>query len=97
MRASQPQVLPTSIYPCGSDQHLCSRAGGVRIVDGMNTTQVNEILPASFPEESGMELRGTWYRLKYFDNPFWSSRRGAAETNPTENHEVAGLIPGLAQ
>ena len=27
---------------------------------------------------------------------FWSSRRGAAETNPTQNHEVAGPIPGLA-
>ena len=25
-----------------------------------------------------------------------SSHRGAAETNPTRNHEVAGLIPGLA-
>ena len=25
------------------------------------------------------------------------SRRGAAETNPTRNHEVAGLIPSLAQ
>ena len=27
----------------------------------------------------------------------WSSRRGAAETNPTRNHEVAGSMPGLAQ
>ena len=27
----------------------------------------------------------------------WSSRRGAAETNPTRNHEVAGSIPGLTQ
>ena len=26
-----------------------------------------------------------------------SSRRGAVETNPTRNHEVAGSIPGLAQ
>ena len=26
-----------------------------------------------------------------------SSCRGAAETNPTRNHEVAGSIPGLAQ
>ena len=26
-----------------------------------------------------------------------SSRHGAAETNPSSNHEVAGLIPGLAQ
>ena len=26
-----------------------------------------------------------------------NSHCGAAETNPTRNHEVAGLIPGLAQ
>ena len=26
-----------------------------------------------------------------------SSRRGAAEMNPTGNHEVSGSIPGLAQ
>ena len=26
-----------------------------------------------------------------------SSCHGAAETNPTRNHEVAGSIPGLAQ
>ena len=25
------------------------------------------------------------------------SCRGAAETNPTKNHEVSGSIPGLAQ
>ena len=28
---------------------------------------------------------------------YWSSCHGAAETNPTRNPEVAGLIPGLAQ
>ena len=28
---------------------------------------------------------------------FRSSRRGAAETNPTGNHEVEGSMPGLAQ
>ena len=27
----------------------------------------------------------------------WSSRHGTAETNPTGNPEVSGLIPGLAQ
>ena len=26
-----------------------------------------------------------------------SSRHGAGETNPTGNHEVVGLIPGVAQ
>ena len=26
-----------------------------------------------------------------------SSRHGAVEMNPTRNHEVAGLIPGLTQ
>ena len=29
-------------------------------------------------------------------NTYWgSSRCGAAETSPTRNHEVVGLIPGL--
>ena len=28
---------------------------------------------------------------------FWSSHGGTGETNPTRNHEVADLIPGLAQ
>ena len=28
---------------------------------------------------------------------YWSSCRGTVETNPTRNHEVAGLIPGLNQ
>ena len=32
-----------------------------------------------------------------FINCFWSSRRGAAEMNPTRNCEVEGLIPGLAR
>jgi len=27
----------------------------------------------------------------------WSSHHGAAETNPTRNHEVVGSIPGLVQ
>ena len=27
---------------------------------------------------------------------FWTSCPGAAETNPTSNHEFAGSIPGLA-
>ena len=30
-------------------------------------------------------------------NTYRSSRRGTAEMNPTRNHEVAGLIPALAQ
>ena len=30
-------------------------------------------------------------------NSSFGSHRGAAEINPTRNHEVSGLIPGLAQ
>ena len=30
-------------------------------------------------------------------SPMRRSHHGAAETNPTRNHEVAGSIPGLAQ
>ena len=32
-----------------------------------------------------------------FKIPLGSSHRGAVETNPTRNHEVAGSIPGLVQ
>ena len=33
-----------------------------------------------------------------YRSPFFrSSRRGPVETNPTRNHEVVGLIPGLDQ
>ena len=32
-----------------------------------------------------------------FKVSFWSSCHGTAEMNPTTNHEVAGLIPGLTQ
>ena len=28
---------------------------------------------------------------------FRSSHRGATEANPTRNHEIVGLMPGLAQ
>ena len=35
-------------------------------------------------------------RTKYFKVCLRSSRRGAAETNPTRNHEVLGSISGLA-
>ena len=31
------------------------------------------------------------------DGEIGSSPRGTAEMNPTRNHEVAGLIPGLTQ
>ena len=32
-----------------------------------------------------------------FKKHFRSSRCGAAEMNPTRNHEIAGSIPGIAQ
>ena len=36
--------------------------------------------------------------VQWVTNPqYWSSHRGAVEMNPTRNHEVAGLIPGLDQ
>ena len=47
-------------------------------------------------------LSGRWFQrrwIKYVTvlRTEGSSCRGAAETNPTRNHEVAGLIPGLDQ
>ena len=44
----------------------------------------------------------TWINSKWMKNLHIkvkrrSSRHGSVETNPTRNHEVVGLIPGLAQ
>ena len=37
------------------------------------------------------------YPLPIITSKMWSSHRGAAEVNPTRNHEVSGSIPGLAR
>ena len=44
--------------------------------------------------EEKLEASRSWFMK--FKKP-WSSCRGAGEMNPTRNHEVVGLIPGLAQ
>ena len=43
------------------------------------------------------ESRSITVTESYFKREKRSSHRGAAETNPTGNHEVVGSIPGLAQ
>ena len=40
---------------------------------------------------------GSAVKRKTKQNENQNSRCGTVETNPTRNHEVAGLIPGLAQ
>ena len=44
-------------------------------------------------------MESLYYLCTFFVNIklFGSFRHGAAETNLTRNHEVAGSIPGLAQ
>ena len=42
------------------------------------------------------EAHSAWWSGKK-ELQFGSFRRGASETNQTSNHEVTGLIPGLAQ
>ena len=37
-------------------------------------------------------IRRVYLRIRY-----WSSHCGAAEMNPTRNHEVVGSIPGVTQ
>ena len=48
------------------------------------------------PYGMGMALRPKKKRKKEKTLP-WSSHSGSAEMNLIRNHEVAGLIPGLAQ
>ena len=43
------------------------------------------------------DLRKVMALRKDKDSADWSSHRGVAETHLTRNHEVEGLIPGLAQ
>ena len=45
----------------------------------------------------GAGLLGQHDQQRRLQRETWSSLRGSAQTNPTRNHEVAGLIPGLAQ
>ena len=40
---------------------------------------------------------GTVHDFTPLKSFYGSSRHGAGETNPTRNHGVEGLIPGLAQ
>ena len=51
------------------------------------------------PSALGMETQSgaTRSQIRIKMGFSWSSHRGAAEMNPTRNHEVVGLIPGLAQ
>ena len=44
-------------------------------------------------------LNGMILKCLYFEKKknYRSSHRGSVETNQTRNHEVVGLIPGLAQ
>ena len=60
-----------------------------------NIHRVPCAMSSSFP------LQPFFFIIKYTEHKklllFWSSRHGAAETNPTRNHEIVGSIPGLAQ
>ena len=58
-----------------------------------------------FPWKENIGISGTGRNTHSFESILLiilpiknrSSHRGAAETNPTGNHEVAGLISGLVQ
>ena len=58
-------------------------------------------LPESPPhclyDPPGFLLQCSQFRGAGFVKYLRSSRRGAAETYPTRNHEVSGLIPGFSQ
>ena len=46
---------------------------------------------------SKLEKGSVWHLIKNVNKNACSSCCGAAETNPTSNHEVEGSIPALAQ
>ena len=51
-------------------------------------------LRLKYPKQKMSKLE---QNTKYQKSYFWSSLHGAADTNPTRSHEVAGSIPSLAQ
>ena len=54
--------------------------------------------PEQRENKRGIKNRTQTMFIKYLKNTkYWSSCRGAAEMNPTMNHEVTGSIPGLTQ
>ena len=54
--------------------------------------------PRKPKEQSKVILKGKIFLLQVFMlKKSRSSHCGAVETHPTSNHEVSGLIPGLAQ
>ena len=52
-------------------------------------------LAQEFPYATGAALKRQKNKIKIKMSR--SSHRGATETNPTRNHEVAGSVPALAQ
>ena len=52
-------------------------------------------IPSIF--KTGFRLSAVVGRMDVKDSIFRSSHCGAAEMNPTRNHEVFGSIPGLSQ
>ena len=46
---------------------------------------------------TGFGILGRRMEREGFKSQMGSSRHGAAETNPTRNHEVSGSISGLTQ
>ena len=52
----------------------------------------------TFPKVTGLHSSNNFNVMKEKEIRYFGSfRRGAVEMNPTRNHEVVGLIPGLAQ
>ena len=63
---------------------------------GTNTVLVGGCGEQGFRAHGLCEQSGT-SRFSLKSCGAWSSCHGASETNLTRNHEIAGLIPGLAQ
>ena len=72
----------------------------------MKVIQINKIISQTLGLEEIILLKWPYYAKQWTDlmehllkylGRFWSSHHDKVETNPTKNHEVAGLMPGLTQ
>ena len=84
--------IHSSDFSCCSDnaRSLTTRPPG----NSHNVFQIRFILLNS---ENILLSLVTYFKLLIIKRNNRSSRCGAAETNPTRNHEVVGSIPGLTQ
>ena len=93
---SESSVSPQTLFLSTLSQ------AGRKFSDSQNLQTVASVRKANFPLLKPtlmhfIQSKFFWSTSKSLSPSYGVYRPGAGETNPTRNHEVSGLIPGLAQ